>query len=200
MQFLDHCVLQFLECWMMNKFQGPSDCVHVLFFPWIVRHNFPKSSWCHPQTARFQECWLAWLFAGCILLSSLKSYVHWLFWVKCKARQITSNWILLRVFFWGRRILDVVSIWEHNNWLYDVVTYNAFNTGTTDCVFIISSTCCLPTRAQCQDVWGTGCLDIRTLDLSTSLRWVIGFILWPLLSQGKVSRRPQNCSGYRTWT
>jgi hypothetical protein len=41
-----------------------------------------------------------------------------------------------------------------------------------------------------EDVWGSGCIDLHFLDLSTSWRRVVSFALLPFYSPGKIPRHP----------
>jgi hypothetical protein len=48
---------------------------------------------------------------------------------------------------------------------------------------------CLTTLAlRHEDVWRSGCIDPRILDLGTSWRWVVSFTFRPLYSRGKSPR------------
>jgi hypothetical protein len=50
---------------------------------------------------------------------------------------------------------------------------------------------CLNNLALChEDIWRSGCIDPRFLDLGTSCRWVVSFTPWTLYPQGNFPRYP----------
>jgi hypothetical protein len=62
-------------------------------------------------------------------------------------------------------------------------------------------TLCLTNEALChEEIWESGYIDPRILDLCTSWWWMVGFIPWLLYTQYPLDRKlgePQNRSGWR---
>jgi hypothetical protein len=54
------------------------------------------------------------------------------------------------------------------------------------------SLCLTNSALRHEDVWRSGSIDPRILDLGTSLRWVISFTPRPFYPKGKIPRYPSN--------